>query len=151
LDLPEKHAEEQAITTQAVTRWLQRQRGWLLILDNADTPNFLPTFLPPTIGGHILITSRANDLSKLNLGIGHSLVIETLPPPQAALLLLRRANILTRESTFDQATIQERTLALQIAQQELGGLPLAIDLSAITELSRDNRPTLSTIHSAFLL
>jgi hypothetical protein len=64
LGLPEKDAHEQDIIIQAVKRWLQQTTRWILILDNADSPELLQAFLPPTVGGHLLITTRLADLSK---------------------------------------------------------------------------------------
>ena len=110
LNLPEKDEEEQAIMIQAVKRWLQRHRGWLLILDNADHPALLPDFLPPTVGGHLLITTRAAELNAHIAGLAHSHVVESFSNEQGALFLLYRCNL----------------LALAIAH-ELGGLPLALD------------------------
>jgi len=40
LDLPEKASQEQEITTQAITRWLQRQRGWLLVYSENNVLHF---------------------------------------------------------------------------------------------------------------
>lgn len=74
LKLPEKNEEEQAKTIEAVKRWLKQQREWLLILDNVDSPTLLPAFLPPTVGGHLLITTCAADLSTQIAGLAHSLV-----------------------------------------------------------------------------
>ena len=51
LNLPERAAAEQEITIEAVKRWLQTHRKWLLILDNADDLALIPPFLPPVLGG----------------------------------------------------------------------------------------------------
>jgi tetratricopeptide (TPR) repeat protein len=126
LDLLEKDAQEQAIITQAVKRWLQRQRGWLLILDNADSPALLLDFLPPTVGGHLLITTRAADASAHIAGLAHPLVVETFSGEQGALFLLHRSDLLALDATLAQAETHTRQLALDIAH-ELGGLPLALD------------------------
>jgi tetratricopeptide (TPR) repeat protein len=122
LRLPERDAEKQEITVQAVKTWLQTHRGWLLILDNADELALLPDVLPPTLGGHLLLTTRAAATGRL----AHRLEIETLLPKQGALFLLRRAAILTPDAELSQASPQEQELAVQI-NQELGGLPLALD------------------------
>src|SRR6266446_5895653 len=122
LNLPEKDAREQAIMVEAVKHWLQRQRKWLLILDNADHPDLLPAFLPPTIGGHLLITTRAADVSAYLAGVAHPLVIEIFSDEQGVLFLLHRADLLTLNATLDQAEEQARHLAMDITH-ELGGLP----------------------------
>jgi len=81
LRLPEREAKEQEIIVQAVKTWLQTHRGWLLILDNADELTLLPDFLPSSLGGHLLLTTRATATGRL----GHRLEIETLLPEQGAL------------------------------------------------------------------
>ena len=42
----------------AVRRWLGREPGYLLILDNADDPALVKPYLPPDPKGHVLLTSR---------------------------------------------------------------------------------------------
>ena len=122
LRLPEREAREQEITVQAVKTWLQTHRDWLLILDNADELTLLSDFLPPSLGGHLILTTRAAATGRL----AHRLEIETLLPEQGALLLLRRAELIAPDAELSQADPQERELALQISE-ELGGLPLALD------------------------
>lgn len=123
LNLPERDAQEQEITIQAVKIWLQTHHNWLLILDNADDLDQISPFLPlPPFSGHILITTRAHDMQSL----AQRLDVETLPPQQGALFLLRRANLLLPEASLEQATPDEQRLALQLTH-ELGGLPLALD------------------------
>jgi tetratricopeptide (TPR) repeat protein len=122
LRLPEREATEQEIIVMAVKNWLQNHRGWLLILDNADELRMLPDFLPPTLDGHLLLTTRAAATGRL----AHRLEIETLLPEQGALLLLRRASFIAPDASLEQASHQEQRLALQISEA-LGGLPLALD------------------------
>src|SRR6266487_237634 len=126
LNLPEKDAEEQAITIQAVKRWLQRQRSWLLILDNADSPALLPAFLPPTVGGHLLITTCAADVSTHMAGLAHPLMVDTFSDEQGALFLLQRSGLLALGAVLHQAELHIQQSALEMAH-ELGGLPLALD------------------------
>lgn len=127
LDLPEQDSQEQDITIQAVKRWLQWQHSWMLILDSADNPCLLPAFLPSSIGGHVLITTRVANLSTPIAGVRHSLAVEAFSDDQAALFLLHRANLLKRDILLDQAEAGTQQLALAIAH-ELGGLPLALDM-----------------------
>lgn len=122
LQLPEYDGKEEDIIVQAVKTWLQTHRGWLLILDNADELALLPDFLPPSMGGHMLLTTRAAATGRL----AHRLEIETLLPEQGALFLLRRSALLAPNATLEQASAQEWQLAWQISE-ELGGLPLALD------------------------
>ncbi len=120
--LPEREATEREFTVQAVKTWLQTHRGWLLILDNADELMLLPDFLPPSLGGHLLLTTRAVATGRL----AHRLEIEILQAEQGALLLLRRAKLIEPFAELSEAEPQDRELALRISQ-ELGGLPLALD------------------------
>ena len=122
LRLPEREAKEQDITVQAVKTWLQTHRDWLLILDNADELALLADFLPPSLQGHLLLTTRAAATGRL----AHRLEIETLLPEYGALFLLRRAGLIEPSASLEQASLEERKLALKISQ-ELGGLPLALD------------------------
>ena len=122
LRLPQREAKEQEIIVQAVKTWLQAHRNWLLILDNADELTLLPDFLPPSLGGHLLLTTRAAAIGQL----AHRLEIETLLPEQGALFLLRRAGLIAPDAELSHASREDRELALKISQ-ELGGLPLALD------------------------
>ena len=122
LQLPEREAKEQNITVQAVKTWLQTHQDWLLILDNADELALLPDFLPPSLGGHLLLTTQAAATGRL----ARRMEIAILQPEQGALFLLRRAGLIAPDVSLEQASTQERQLALQISQ-ELGGLPLALD------------------------
>ncbi|HEU5378351.1 MAG TPA: TIR domain-containing protein, partial [Ktedonobacteraceae bacterium] len=122
LQLPEREAKEQEVSVQAVKRWLQTHRAWLLILDNADDLALLPDFLPPTLAGHLLLTTRAQAVGRL----AHWLEIETLSKDLGALFLLRRAALLAPNEDLLYTSRQDQDLAMQISQ-ELGGLPLALD------------------------
>src|SRR5262249_3330414 len=46
LDLPEKNAQDQSEAVGAVKRWLEKNDGWLLILDNADDLVIAREFIP---------------------------------------------------------------------------------------------------------
>jgi tetratricopeptide (TPR) repeat protein len=126
LNLPQKDAQEQDVLVQAVKDWLSMHQGWLLILDNADEPTVLVPFLPPHVGGQLLVTTRASDLSTLGRGFGHVFTVKTFGEEVSALFLLYRAGLLPVDETLDQAEASIRHLALDISR-ELGGLPLALD------------------------
>jgi len=122
LNLPEQEAQEQEIAVQAVKVWLQRHSGWLLVLDNADDLSLVPAFLPPALGGHLLLTTRS-------FAVGHlasRLEVDTLSAEQGALFLLRRASLIAPDATLEHVSPRECDLAMQVSQ-ELGGLPLALD------------------------
>jgi tetratricopeptide (TPR) repeat protein len=88
LNLPEKDAREQQQAVDAVQRWLRTQRGWLLILDNADQPEILTAFIPPDHQGHILLTSRARVFDML--GIPQPVALAKMPLDEAREFLLKR-------------------------------------------------------------
>ena len=102
--------------------WLQTHSGWLLLLDNADDLSLVPAFLPPALGGHLLLTTRAFAVGQL----ASRLEVDTLSAEQGALFLLRRASLIAPDATLEQVSPQQRDLAIQVSQ-ELGGLPLALD------------------------
>src|SRR3954449_11039033 len=61
LMLPEFHTAEQEVRMQAVLDWLNTNAGWLLILDNVDTPEALGAagaLMGRITGGHVVMTSR---------------------------------------------------------------------------------------------
>ena len=119
LQLPQKDAQEQKEIVQGVKDWLSRQQNWLLILDNADEPEVLIPFLPQKVGGHLIITTRAADLSHLGLGFGHALLVEKFSKKQDVRFLLHRAGL-------KRISPQDREFARRIAD-ELDGLPLALN------------------------
>jgi Tfp pilus assembly protein PilF len=122
LHLPEREAQDQNITVQAVKRWFQTHRKWVLLLDNADDLDLLPPFLPSGPGGHILLTTRARDMQRL----AQRIEVETLSDDQGTLFLLRRAGLLALDASLEQADPNERMQARNLVQ-EMGGLPLALD------------------------
>jgi len=61
LNLPEWNQLEEISRLSAVFRWLREHSGWLLIVDNADTPEAyaeVEKALPQLQGGEVIITSR---------------------------------------------------------------------------------------------
>jgi hypothetical protein len=91
LDLPEKDAHEQVLVVRAVKGWLRVHQDYLLILDNADTPELLLPFVPTDAAGHLLITTRAAEVSELGLGLEGPLAVRDLSPEQGGQFLLHRA------------------------------------------------------------
>ena len=97
--------------------WLQAHDGWLLVLDDADSPRSLESVLGPLSGGRHLITSRR--------ATGWHRVARPLPlallPPDAALDLLMQ--VINPGDDADRVVL-ERLAA------ELGYLPLALEQAA---------------------
>src|SRR5450755_2576671 len=123
-ELPGSHDQEPQRLLAAIKAWLTEQRDWLLILDNADDLAMTYAYLPEsgTNNGHILLTTRAQ-------AGGHHIRIvpvEQMSQVEGALLLLRRAKVLTPEEPLELASAKCRSEAEAIVA-ELGGLPLAID------------------------
>ncbi|MFO1430297.1 MAG: tetratricopeptide repeat protein [Candidatus Competibacteraceae bacterium] len=122
LDLPEKAAKEQEKVVAAVQRWLTDNKGWLLVLDNADEVELVRDYVPAPIQGSVLITTRASALG----GIARPLPVTPLTPAEGALLLLRRAGLVAFDAALEDAPAAERKQAEALAEA-LAGLPLALD------------------------
>lgn len=122
LNLPVKDSQEQALIIEAVKAWLRNHRDWLLILDNADELDILPAFLPPRLGGHVIITTRAIAPGRF----AQRLLVETFPQEQGMLFLLRRAGLIPLNADASQASPENQALA-ELITREMGGLPLALD------------------------
>jgi len=58
LDLPQKYDRDLSVIVGAVRRWLEQNKRWLLIFDNAELPSDLRNYLPRTDAGHVIITAR---------------------------------------------------------------------------------------------
>ncbi|MEM9091992.1 MAG: DUF2225 domain-containing protein [Cyanobacteria bacterium P01_F01_bin.53] len=100
----------------AVQAWLATHHNWLLIFDNADTPDWLTSFMPTNPQGKVLITSRVSVFDQL--GIRVPLVLDVLSSPEAIDLIFER--------TRYPRTKDNVVLATEL-NQELGGLPLALE------------------------
>lgn len=114
--------QEHNRAVEAVKRWLDTHDQWLLIFDNADDIMTVYDFLPSMEKGYILLTTRIQAYGTIVEGIE----VKQMGLENGALLLLRRAKMLSRDETLDKAASDDRELAEEIVQ-ELGGLPLALD------------------------
>ncbi|MBK8092774.1 MAG: tetratricopeptide repeat protein [Verrucomicrobiaceae bacterium] len=120
LELPQRDLREDAPRAEATLDWLARNQGWLLIADNADTPEAqtaLMETLRPLHTGRVLITSRLEDWGQQLATIP----LRTWTPAQGAAWLTTRLEGLPIACPLADAT----ALA-----QELGGLPLALEQAA---------------------
>ena len=122
LDLPERSEQDQRRVVEAVLRWLRIHSHWLLVLDNVEDLADVEPFLPTSGSGHILLTTRARALG----GVAQRIEMGKMPVQMGALLLLRRAGIVALAATLEEASAEDRALALQITQ-EVDGFPLALD------------------------
>ena len=122
LNLATKDVSNMDTLVANVKQWLTLHDDWLLILDNIEDLELLYEFMPLEIKGHLLLTTPSQILGELALNIE----IEPMMPEEGALLLLRCADLLARNTTFENLSTSKKTLALELFQ-ELGGLPLALD------------------------
>lgn len=121
LQLPERYQSNQRVVVAAVMRWLRDHDQWLLIFDNVEDMNAVNTFIPTATRGHILLTTRSQATGQ----IAQPIEIEKMSVDVGALLLLRRANLLSLTASLDDASAENRHLASEITRL-LDGLPLAL-------------------------
>ena len=122
LDLPEKDEPDAKKAIDAVKLWLQTHSHWLLILDNADDLDIVHDFLPMLGEGHILLTTRSQATGTSIKGIE----LVKMEREEGTLFLLRRAKLINESASLEDAPVNERREAEEIAQL-LDGLPLALD------------------------
>jgi tetratricopeptide (TPR) repeat protein len=122
LGLPHALLPDSNAVVRAVVHWLNQHVGWLLVLDNADDLSLLPDFLPASLFGDILITTRAQATGDF----GNPIEVTPFDDETAALFLLRRVQLIDADCTWTDVAPRQRSAALDVAR-ELGGLPLALD------------------------
>jgi len=121
LNLPEKDAQKQEVAIHAVKTWLQTHGSWLLILDNADDLSLAYEFLP-AMGGHLLITTRAQVIGTQ----AQRIEVDVLPREVGALFLLHRSRLFAQSVLLVDMDEASQAVACEICN-ELGDLPLALD------------------------
>ena len=87
LNLSEATVHSQDSIREAVRSWLERNRGWLLIIDNVDDGDALNRYLPRIPAGNVILTSR---LSSDSLKIGRTFQLAALDVSDSTNLLLSR-------------------------------------------------------------
>ena len=122
LELPGSDEQDLAVVVQAVKRWLETHREWLLILDNVEDLNILGDFMPSNSAGHLLLTTRLHATGK----IAQRVELNKMEPDEGSLFLLRRAKIVEGDAALEDASEEDRRLAAEILK-EVDGLPLALD------------------------
>jgi tetratricopeptide (TPR) repeat protein/tRNA A-37 threonylcarbamoyl transferase component Bud32 len=113
LGLPERDTRDQYPRIEAVRKWLERNRRWLLIFDNAPTPEALRAYLPHSPSGHVIATSRHQSWRRIGTGI----FVDVLDPDEATDFLASR-------------TGEDRTSEAARLCEDLGRLPLALEEAA---------------------
>src|SRR5206468_1318564 len=107
---------------EVVKDWLHRHDRWLLVVDNVEDFNQLRTFLPATLQGHILLTTRTQNTSTF----AQRLDLPILRDEEGVLFLLHRIGVLPLEASLEEASEADCSKARAIVAA-LGGLPLALD------------------------
>ncbi|MBS1788698.1 MAG: tetratricopeptide repeat protein [Acidobacteria bacterium] len=125
LGLPEKNAQDQSETVNAVKRWFAQNKEWLLILDNADDLEMAREFIPANQNGRVLLTTRAQNVGDL----AARNAVKKMAPAEGAIFLLRKTSKLTKEKLLESAPSELRRQA-ETLSKELDGLPLALDQAA---------------------
>jgi tetratricopeptide (TPR) repeat protein len=122
LNLPEYAANIQALQYAAVIRWLQTEKEWVLILDNADTKDAVKAvqrLVPELHNGQVLITSRIDAWPSSV----HSIGLHLLGEKAAVAYLLERTIGHRQPQGGDEAQAA-------LLSQDLGWLALALEQAA---------------------
>ena len=124
LQLPEREEAEEEARLAAVLAWFVTNPGWLLILDNVDTPDALAEvdrLMGRLAGGHVLLTSRLDRFTRQV----EPLELDVLSPAAAVAFLLEATNARRQKAPDDDATARDMA-------EELGRLALALEQAAAT-------------------
>jgi hypothetical protein len=122
--LPDHEAADEEVRLHAALAWLRANPGWLLILDNLDTPAALAEanrLMGRLAGGHVVLTSRLDGFERHV----EPLELDVLTLDAAASFLLEATGARRRKAADDEA------LARELAE-ELGRLALALEQAAAT-------------------
>lgn len=112
-----KQEEDQQTIIRAVKVWMEQNKDWLIIFDNADTPSLLKKYLPREWKGQMLLTSREDNFQQL--GIANPCKPEQMTPLDAKEFLLTRTD--HKDATGDEED------AVEELARELDYLPLAME------------------------
>ena len=124
LQLPEREEAEEKIRLTAVLAWLAANPGWLLILDNVDTPDALSEvdrLMGRLTGGHVLLTSRLDRFARHV----EPVELDVLSLDAAAAFLLEATDSRRRRAADDETASRELA-------EELGRLALVLEQAAAT-------------------
>jgi len=122
--LPEHETAEEEVRLHAALAWLRANPGWLLILDNLDTPAALAEadrLMGRLADGHIVLTSRLDSFAR-NV---EPLELDVLASDAAVSFLLEATDGRRRKAADDEARARELV-------EELGRLALALEQAAAT-------------------
>ena len=113
LTLPAKDLPSQPEGIATVHRWLEENSSWLLVFDNAGSPEEIRPYLPQSTTGHVLITSRNPNW----MATAFTLPVSAWEREEAVEFLCRRTKQM------------DKAMADELAK-ELGDLPLALEQAA---------------------
>ncbi len=122
LGLPEKDEQDRGSVVEAVKRWLEQARDWLLILDNVDDLDLVRAFLPAQYGGHVLLTTREQVIGTL----APQIRLGEMNLKEGAFFLLRRVKLIAPDTLPEAIPGHEWKIATTLVEM-LAGLPLALD------------------------
>ncbi len=122
LQLPEREEKEAEKIVQAVLRWLDTHKEWLLVFDNLEDLSLLQPFSPSARQGAMLITTRLRSLE----GLSYTFELPPLPDDEGVQFLLHRTKLADPIVSSDPLSPELAEPALAIVKA-LGGLPLALD------------------------
>ncbi len=121
----------------AIKQWLQQHDRWLVILDDLDDFSLLDQLFPLYSHGHVLVTTQSQATGQF----ATSIAIDQMSIEEGALLLLRRAKIISEQHPDDVVSEHDMLQARKIAQ-EFAGYPLALDQAGA--YIEENRRSLSS-------
>lgn len=100
--------------------WLAKNSDWLLVFDNADSPEHLESYLPQQVNGQVILTSRAQNFD--SLGLVTKVRLSEFSENESVEFFLQR---IKRPDAVD-----DQFRAVVELNQELRGLPLALEQAA---------------------
>ncbi|MBK7996329.1 MAG: tetratricopeptide repeat protein [Blastocatellia bacterium] len=109
-----------------VNNWLSTHSDWLLVYDQLEDMALLPEYLPANYQGHILITTKCQDLANYSYVIN----LAPLSVDEATLFLLKRANLIAKDEKSLESISDKNKFPAQQIIQEVNALPLALSLIA---------------------
>ncbi len=113
LNLPERDAQDQTLTVEAIKHWLAHNSGWLLIFDNADDLSLVDAFLPVRYHGHILFTTRTHLVS----GRAARVEMDEMNEEEGTQFLLRRIGMLAPEAPLTSVAESPKKVATVLANE----------------------------------
>lgn len=146
LNLPEVEEASDDAVSNAVKEWLNREKNWLLVVDNIDasetcnTEASITSCLPSSEYGRILLTQRAD--STLNASGAGQKILSNLSPKEGALFLLRRSGLASEtQANTEVMTHSPDWRSAVTLSEELIGLPLALDLAGAYMAATSQTPS----------